>query len=142
MDQSLSVREWHQMAQEGYAPPVRIVLNGGSMEPLIRMNRDYVTIVQPEEDLQIGDIVLFYEPYTDRYIVHRIWGDHLPQPDGWMPKEARWGTVVLIERGRKRIQPDAKKGIIWAKIWHRGGKWRRLYFSYKNGIIRRIKLKA
>ncbi len=153
MNQSISVREWHQMALEGSAPPVRILLNGGSMQPLIRMNRDYVTIVQPDEDLQVGDIVLFYEPYTDRYIVHRIWdmdnnrimtwGDYLPRPDDWMPIEAIWGKVVLIERGRKQIQPDPKKGIIWATIWHRGGKWCRLYIRYKNGIIRRInKLKA
>ena len=131
MNKSLSIPEWHRLAADGNAPPVRIKLNGGSMNPLIRWNRDYVTVLPAGKDLNIGDIVLFYEPGTERYIIHRIWdiaegkvqtwGDHLSKPDSWMPLEAVWGKVVLIERGRRRIIPDPKKGILWGKIWHKLG---------------------
>ena len=141
--------EWHQMARKGSAPPVRILLNGGSMQPLIRWNKDYVTIVPLEEVPRTGDIVLLCEPDSETYVVHRVWkirdgavmtwGDHLAKPDGWIPLEAVWGKVVLIERAGKKINPDPKKGIIWAKIWHQGGTVTRLYQRYKDGITRRIK---
>ena len=61
MNRSLSIPEWHRMAMEGAAPPVRILLNGGSMFPLIRWNRDYVTIAPLKEPPVIGDIVLIAE---------------------------------------------------------------------------------
>ena len=62
MNHSISVPEWHKMAQQGDAPPVRIQLNGSSMEPLIRIRKDYVTIVHMEGSPGIGDIVLFSDP--------------------------------------------------------------------------------
>ena len=148
MNRSLSIPEWHRMARNGSAPPVRILLNGGSMQPLIRWNKDYVTIVPLEEPPCTGDIVLLCEPISEVYVVHRVWrtrddavltwGDHLAKPDGWIPLEAVWGKVILIERGKKRFQPDPKKGILWARIWHQGGKVTRLYQRYKDGIARRI----
>ena len=149
MNMSLSVPEWHRMAMEGNAPPVRIQLNGGSMFPLVRMNRDYVTIVQPDRELVPGDIVLFSEMDMERYIVHRVWkiqdgqvltwGDNCLQPDGWLSKEAIWGQVVLIERGKRRIRPNPEKGLRWAKIWHHGTKVYRFYQRYRDGIVRRVK---
>ena len=72
MNMSLSIPEWHRMALEGAAPPVRILLNGGSMNPLIRWNKDYVTIIPPDRKLVPGDIVLFIEPKTERYVVPRM----------------------------------------------------------------------
>lgn len=141
------------MALQGTAPPVRIPLLGSSMFPLVRYNRDYVTVLQPEEDIVAGDIVLFAEPGTGRYVMHRVWevkgdriltwGDNCSGPDGWIPKDAVWGKAVLIERGKIEIHPNPKKGIRWAKFWHRAGKVYRLAKGYKNGAIRRIKkLKA
>ncbi len=137
------------MALEGSAPPVRIQLNGGSMFPLVRMNRDYVTIVPPERELVPGDIVLFSEANTERYVVHRVWeihngqvltwGDNCLRPDGWFPREVIWGQVVLIERGKRRITPEPRKGLRWARFWHHGSKVYRLYRRYRNGIVRRIK---
>ena len=149
MNRSLPIQEWHRIAQEGAAPPVHIMLNGGSMKPLIRWNRDYVTIVPNVGMPSKGDIVLICDADSETYIVHRVWetrknavmtwGDNLAKPDGWIPIEAIWGKVVLIERGNKKIQPNPRKGILWAKIWHKGGKVTRLYQRYKDGIIRRIK---
>lgn len=153
MKKSLSIAEWHEMSLSGKAPPVRIQLNGYSMNPLIRGYRDYVTVVQPEEDFVAGDIVLVAEPGTGRYVMHRVWevkgdriltwGDNCSGPDGWIPKDAVWGKTILIERGKKEIHPDPKKGIRWAKFWHQAGKVYRLAKRYKNGVVRRIKkLKA
>ncbi len=141
------------MAMSGKAPPVRIQLNGYSMNPFIRGYRDYVTVVQPEGDFAAGDIVLVAEPGTGRYVMHRVWevkgdriltwGDNCSGPDGWIPKDAVWGKTILIERGKKEIHPDPKKGIRWAKFWHQAGKVYRLVKRYKNGVVRRIKkLKA
>ena len=149
MNMSLSSPEWHRMALEGAAPPVRILLNGGSMNPLIRWNKDYVTIIPPDRKLVPGDIVLFIEPKTERYVVHRIWeirngqaltwGDSCEKPDGWFPIDAIWGRVVLIERGQREINPDPVKGLRWAKFWHKAGKVYRLYSGYRAAIVRRIK---
>lgn len=132
MNISLSISEWHCMAEEGSAPPVRIFLNGNSMFPLVRQNRDYVTITPIICELGVGDIVLFNEPITGRYVVHRIWeikdnlvltwGDHCDRSDGWIPKSSVWGKVSLIERGKRQIKPNPKKGLRWAKFWHKAGK--------------------
>lgn len=149
MNKSLAISEWHRMAMEGTAPPVRILLNGGSMNPLIRWNKDYVTIVPINRDLEIGDIVLFAEPITGRYVVHRVWeiqngqvltwGDSCEEPDHWLPIEAIWGLVVLIERGHRTIKPNPKNGMRWAKFWHHGVKVYHLYIRVRDGIARRIK---
>ena len=152
MNRSISIPEWHRMAAEGEAPPVRILLNGGSMFPLIRMNRDYVTIVALDSEPGIGDIVLFTDSCTERFVVHRVWdikdktaltwGDSCPRPDGWIPFERIWGKTVLIERGRRKIVPDPRRGIIWAKFWHHGRRVYHFFRRIKEGIARRIKRPA
>ena len=149
MNNSLAIPEWHRMAMEGTAPPVRITLNGGSMHPLIRWNRDYVTIIPLDRKLIPGDIVLLAEPGTGRYVMHRVWelrdgevmtwGDNCDNPDGWFPLDAIWGRVKLIERGRREIPADPEKGLRWAKFWHRAGKVYRLFKRYRDGVARRIK---
>lgn len=149
MDRSISIPEWHQMAMKGKAPPVRILLNGGSMNPLIRMNRDYVTIVPVQEEPVAGDIVLFSDRSQERYVVHRIWetgngrvltwGDSCEEPDGWFPLEAVWGKIVLIERGKRTIHPDPQKGLKWAKTWRRIMPVYKFCRRIKQGIARRIK---
>ncbi len=149
MNKSLSIPEWHRLALQGVAPPVRILLNGGSMNPLIRWNKDYVTIVPLNQELVPGDIVLFAVSEAGRYVVHRVWeirsgqvltwGDSCEKPDGWLPIEAIWGQVVLIERGRREIKPNPKKGLRWARFWHHGVKVYHLYRRYRDGIIRQIK---
>ncbi len=149
MNMSLSIPEWYRMAMEGNAPPVRILLNGGSMFPLIRWNRDHVTIIPLDRELVIGDIVLISEPNTDRYIVHRVWnirdgqvltwGDSCTRPDGWFPMDSIWGRVVLIERGRQDIRTDPQRGMRWARFWHQAGKVYHLYKRIRDGVARRIK---
>ncbi|MBO4787929.1 MAG: hypothetical protein J5531_03400 [Lachnospiraceae bacterium] len=147
MNRTLSVTEWHRLAEEGTAPPVRILLHGNSMFPLIRVNRDYVTVTALDGELVVGDIVLFADPRRERYVMHRVWevkedqirtwGDNCDRPDAWLPVSAIWGKAVLIERGRRRIIPNPKKGMRRAKIWHRLGKVYRFAARVKNRIFRR-----
>lgn len=149
MNKSLAIPEWHQMALEGKAPPVRITLNGNSMFPLIRWGKDYVTIVPLDRELMLGDIVLIAELNTGRYVMHRVWeirenqirtwGDNCWEPDPWVPTDAIWGRAILIEHGRREIKTDPRKGLRWAKFWRHAGKPYRLIKSYWNAIIRRIK---
>ena len=126
---SVSIPEWHKLALEDKAPPVRILIHGGSMFPLIRMDRDYVTIEPMKGMPETGDIVLFPDESTnDRYVLHRVWrteedkvltwGDSCPAPDPWMPAEAIWGRAVLIERGNRQIRPDPVRGLRHARAWH------------------------
>ncbi len=127
-DRTLSIPAWHELAIEGTMLPVRITISGGSMAPLIRRGRDYVTIVPVSGGLAVGDIVLFSDPRKERYVLHRIWkldgenvqtwGDSCVSPDAWMHVSDIWGKVVLIERGRHRIIPDPKKGMALARVWH------------------------
>lgn len=148
MNKTLSIAEWHRLAQEGTKLPVRIPLMGWSMYPLVRFNKDIVTITPLDEMIKTGDIVLFVQP-EERYIVHRVWklkdgkvltwGDNCPTPDGWLPIEDIWGKAVLIERGRRRIRPNPEKGMKWAGFWHWAGKYYRLAKRYKNAVVRRIK---
>ena len=147
MKRTLSVTEWHLLAEEGNAPPVRIQLQGNSMFPLIRVNRDYVTVAAPDGEFAVGDIVLFADEKRDRYVMHRVWevkedriltwGDNCDGPDGWLPLSAVWGKAVLIKRGRRRIVPEPKKGMRRAKLWHRLGKVYRFAAKVKNKIFQR-----
>lgn len=153
MNRMYSIPEWHQIALKGSAPPVRFQLHGSSMFPLIRLKRDYVTVVNPEGIPARGDIVLFSDPERSRYVVHRVWdvkeekiltwGDNCPNPDGWLPIESVWGKIVLIERGSRKIKPDPRKGIRWAIFWHHAGIGYRLCQNYKRSLLHRArKLKA
>ena len=143
MKQQLSIPEWHEMAGNGIYMPVRILIHGDSMFPLIRMERDYVTIVPAIGNISAGDIVLFSDPGKERYVLHRVWkirneavltwGDNCRAADGWLPMDAIWGKVTLIERGMKEIHPDPVKGIRLARMWHFTGRGyrfcRRIFIS-------------
>ena len=145
----LTIAEWHNMAQKGITIPMRTLIRGNSMYPLIRINRDYVTISPLEERPEAGDIVMFADPGKDRYVLHRVWqvaedrvltwGDNCSAPDGWMPLEMVWGKAVLIERGKRTIKPDRKTGLRLARFWHRAGWIWRLARRYYHAVIRRIR---
>ena len=149
MNRTLSIPEWHQMALGGTAPQVRIQLHGFSMFPLIRGYSDYVTIDAMNGMPMVGDIVLFNDKATDRYVMHRVWeirdnkvltwGDNCLASDGWMSVDSIWGKAVLIERGKRIIKPNPEKGMKLAKAWHRIGKVYRFGKRIRNGILRRIR---
>ena len=57
---SLTIEQWMAMREGGAeAPPIWFTVVGGSMFPLIRVNRDKVMLVSVQpEDVRVGDIVL------------------------------------------------------------------------------------
>ena len=145
---SLSVSEWHKLSLEGTMLPVRTLISGYSMEPLIRYNRDYVTVIPLSESLAEGDIVLFSDPYQKRYVLHRVWtlenervltwGDNCDRPDAWMTVNDIWGKVILIERGNHKITPDARKGLLFARFWHIAGRAYRILRGTVSRVYHRI----
>lgn len=149
MNRTLSIQEWSELAAKGTALPVRIPIMGYSMFPLIRYKKDPVTIIPLDTLPQIGDIVLFAAPNSEKYVVHRVWdlkgrevltwGDNCPGPDIWLPLESVLGKVILIERGRFEIHPDPVKGMKLARFWHKTGKYYRSYKRYRDAVMRRIK---
>ena len=148
MNRTLSIPEWHRLAQEGTNLPVRIPLMGWSMFPLVRYNKDLVTVVPIDNHWQVGDIVLLIQA-EEKYVMHRVWeikdhsiltwGDNCLCPDNWMPIEDIWGKAVLIERGKRKIKPNPKKGIKWARFWHWAGKYFQICYKYYSAIKCRIK---
>jgi hypothetical protein len=119
---SLSIEQWMAMREGGAeAPPIWFTVVGGSMRPLIRVNRDKVMLVSVQlEGIRVGDIVLFPGRFqTANYCLHRVWkldgdrvqtfGDGNPKPDGWFPCSRILGKAKLIKRGKKTIDCDDPK---------------------------------
>lgn len=131
---SLTIEQWMAMREGGaIAPPIWFTVVGGSMRPLIRVNRDKVMLVsvQPEE-IRVGDIVLFPGHFRGgEYCLHRVWkldgdrvqtfGDGNPKPDGWFPRERILGRAKLIKRGNRTIDCDdpkvQRRAARWCALW-------------------------
>jgi len=86
---------------------------GFSMYPFIR-NNDIVTLAPLADRCpRTGDIVAFIHPGTRKLVVHRIIhprdtdfiikGDNADEPDGLIPRENIFGTVIRIERAGRNV---------------------------------------
>ena len=137
----MSIAQWHALAADGVAIPMRIPLEGDSMRPLIRRGRDPVTIVPLSRALKRGDVVLFENP-PGRYVVHRVYrlrdgfvqtlGDHCWNPDPWMPERQVLGQVVQAEHGRMRISLDSGAERAFGRLWMALLPFRRSYFALRH----------
>lgn len=131
---SLTIEQWMAMREGGaIAPPIWFTVVGGSMFPLIRVNRDKVMLVSvPPEELRVGDIVLFPGRFqTANYCLHRVWkldgdqvqtfGDGNPKPDNWFPRSRILGRAKLIQRGKQTIDCDdpkwRRRAARWVRLW-------------------------
>lgn len=128
----LSVAQWHDMGLSGKPIPMCVPVKGVSMYPLIRGNRDKVIINFAQRPPVRGDVVLFYDPRRERYVLHRLWdiapgrvltwGDNCPYPDGWMKAEYVWGIAASVKRGKRLIRFETnaarRTGIVLAKLRH------------------------
>lgn len=133
---SLSIELWRQSGLQGEMIPVRITLAGDSMRPLIRRDRDRVTILPVGKKLRVGDVVLF-KGGPGRYVVHRVCrlrdgmvqtlGDNCMTPDPWMPLERVWGQVVRLERFGRSWRLDTGLARAWGSIWMAAFPLRLLY---------------
>ena len=131
---SLTIEQWMAMREGGaIAPPIWFTVVGGSMRPLIRVNRDRVMLVSVDpQEIKVGDIVLFPGRFRSaNYCLHRVWkldgdrvqtfGDGLPKPDGWFPRSNILGRAKLIQRGKRTIDCDdprqRKRAALWVRLW-------------------------
>lgn len=131
---SITIEQWMAMREDGaIAPPIWFTVVGGSMFPLIRVNRDRVMLTSVEpEDIRVGDIVLFPGHFRGgEYCLHRVWkldgdrvqtfGDGNPKPDGWFPRSRILGKAKLIKRGKKTIDCDdpkvQRRAERWCALW-------------------------
>ena len=131
---SLTIEQWMAVREGGAeAPPIWFTVVGGSMFPLIRVNRDQVMLTSVEsEDIKVGDIVLFPGHYKGgEYCLHRVWkldgdrvqtfGDGNPKPDGWFPRSRILGKAKLIQRGKQTIDCDdpkvQRRAARWCALW-------------------------
>ena len=131
---SLTIEQWMAVREGGAeAPPIWFTVVGGSMFPLIRVNRDQVMLTSVEsEDIKVGDIVLFPGHYKGgEYCLHRVWkldgdrvqtfGDGNPKPDGWFLRSRILGKAKLIQRGKQTIDCDdpkvQRRAARWCALW-------------------------
>ena len=131
---SLSIEQWMALREGGAeALPIWFTVVGGSMFPLIRVNRDRVMLVSTSpEEIKVGDIVLFPGHYKGgEYCLHRVWkldgvkvqtfGDGNFMPDGWFPRERILGKAKLIQRGKRMIDCDdtkwRRRAARWCALW-------------------------
>ena len=126
LTRSISIEAWCQLAREGAAPSVTILLEGSSMQPLIRRDQDPVTIVPLRRSPKIGDVVLFTTG-DDRFVVHRIWkmkpgqvrtfGDNCWYPDPWIPDTCVLGQAICYSRNGRKIRLDTLAARNWGRFW-------------------------
>ncbi len=122
----LSIAQWRELAQGGTPIPVTIPLDGVSMQPLIRRNRDLVTIIPLAREPLPGDVVLFEQP-AGRFVCHRVrqikggrvqtFGDNCWYPDAWMHRSQVLGLAVSVERGSRTILLDTDRSRALGRAW-------------------------
>ena len=122
----LSIAQWLELVSDGAPIPVAVFLDGASMEPLIRRNRDLVTIVPLARGPLPGDVVLFEQP-AGRFVCHRIFrvdgtrvqtlGDGCWNADVWMDRSKVLGLAVSVERGTRRIALDTDYSRALGRAW-------------------------
>ena len=123
---SISIAAWCELAKDGAAPSVTILLDGDSMRPLIRRGLDPVTIVPLKKPPKVGDVVLITTG-GGRYVVHRVWklcgneirtlGDNCVIPDPWIHRDCVLGQVICYSRRGRRHRLDTAAARLWGKFW-------------------------
>ncbi len=123
---TISVETWLALCKSGASPSVTIKLNGTSMSPLVRKNRDEVVIIPINRKLKIGDVVLF-ERSDGAYVVHRLYkisgntvqtlGDGRCEPDMPIGIDSVYGLVNEVKRDRRTLKINSCFGRFAGRIW-------------------------
>lgn len=116
MIKTVSIEKWHELAAGDAGVSVVLKLNGESMRPLIRKQKDSVTVIPVYRELKKGDIVLFARQ-DGAYVVHRIRGinngfavtigDNCVRFDAPVSVSDIKGIVIKAERNGKIINLDS-----------------------------------
>ena len=147
----LSLEKWKELGDNGVVIPMKIPLHGSSMKPLIRPERDIVTIMPLIRAPMIGDIVLFRR-IDGKNIVHRVykissdwiqtWGDNCRNADAPIKRNDIYGIIVSVEKRGKTYQLDTDKQRSYGIRWMKYGKplWKVIQKIRKMGgcIIRKV----
>ena len=59
LDNGLGIEKWRELGENGALIPIRIPVHGSSMKPLIRPEKDMITIMPLVRAPMVGDIVMF-----------------------------------------------------------------------------------
>lgn len=128
----ITVAKWHDLAldevKKGHIIPVSFRVNGWSMEPFIRYQRDDVTIHPVTRPLSPGDVVLFEaKRIGGDYVLHGIWkiengiittlGYNCLYPDAPMPEGKILGIATEVRRGQRIIPMDGWRWKMLSKLW-------------------------
>ncbi len=119
---SISIKQWHELSLDGVSTSVSLKLDGESMRPLIRKQKDSVTVLPVYRELKKGDIVLFARN-DGAYVVHRVCkisvdeivtvGDNCIKFDAPVPILSVLGIVVRLERNGKIYNLDSTASRIY-----------------------------
>jgi len=122
----LTLEKWLQLTDNGIKIPVTTKLNGESMTPLIRKNRDVVTVIPINEQLKVGQIVIF-KVAENICIAHRIYkisddfvvtfGDNCDRADKPVDKNMLVGIVSSVQRGGRNINLNCTSQFIYGRLW-------------------------
>lgn len=122
---TISVEDWYELVRSDADISVNIQLYGNSMYPLIRRQKDQVTVRKCCRVLP-GDIVLFQRS-DGKYVIHRVWkmengqvmtmGDNCRYPDPWMPESKVLGQVTHIRRGKHLFCVDTPAWRFVGRVW-------------------------
>ncbi len=114
---TVSVKQWYELSSAGLSAPVTIKLDGESMRPLIRKQKDSVTIEHLNRQLKKGDVVLFMRN-DGVYVVHRVYkingekiatiGDNCVEFDTPVSASSVMGIAVRLERNGKTFNMDSR----------------------------------
>ena len=136
-ENSVSVERWIEMCKNGSTVPVKTYIDGNSMEPLIRKNKNSVTIIPAGKKIFAGNIVLFKS--GGKYILHRVirvdgdtvntCGDNCIFPDKPLKKNDICGIAVSVEKYGLKLNLDCKIQYFYGKIWHLF--FRKYYTEYR-----------
>lgn len=152
--QSLSIDQWYRYAEAGVNIPVKTLLSGSSMEPLIRYKKDIVTVIPLKRKLMPGDIVLLKRK-DGAFVVHRCrcllndetavqtWGDNCERPDEPIDIDSVLGLIVCMEKDGRQIMLDTDEQREYGIRWMDGSAKRKIWFLKKQikGKIRGVAVK-
>ena len=122
----IPIDEWCKLNLGNACIKVKIPLAGRSMQPLIRKDKDFVTIQPLKRKILKGDIVLFKNA-DGRYIVHRVkktngntiqtMGDNCAEADRELSAAEVLGYVTHIHRGKHSFSVDTPVWRLMGRFW-------------------------
>ena len=134
---------------KGTDVPLRVTVRGGSILPLIRPEKDYVTIVPVHDVPKRGDIILYYG-LRGNLVLHRLCGlkgntvktrgDNCIRADAWFLTRHIVGVAKKVERGQRTIELDNAKSRTFGRIWMSLLPIRVPYYILRRGVGKALRI--